>query len=57
MLAGAAVHGAGFGDGLDQVLVVGVPPAPPADFWLTAAGDHGPGAQVPVRGGSTRAPS
>lgn len=48
VFAGGAVHGAGLGDGLDQVLVVGIPPAPPADFWLTAAGDHSPCGLVPM---------
>lgn len=45
----ARVQGTGLGDGGDQVLVVGVAPAPPADLWLAAAGDHGPVAQVPAR--------
>ena len=40
MFAGAAVHGAGLGDGLDQVFVISVPPAPPADLRLAATGDH-----------------
>lgn len=48
---GASVHGAGLGDGLDQVLVVGVPPAPPADLGLAAAGDDGPRRLVPGGGG------
>lgn len=48
MFAAAAVHGAGLGDGLHQVLVVGIPPSPPADFWLAAAGDHSTGALVPA---------
>lgn len=54
MFAAAAVHGAGLGDGLHQVLVVGIPPSPPADFWLAAAGDHSAGALVPAWGGEKK---
>lgn len=47
-LAAGAVDGAGLGDGLDQVLIVCVPPAPPADLRLATAGDHGTAAMVPA---------
>lgn len=53
VFVGAAVHSAGLGDGLDQVLIVCVPPAPPADLWLAAAGNHSPRGLVPI-GGATR---
>ena len=46
-LGADAVGGAGLGDGLHQVLVVGVPPAPPAHLRLAAAGDHRPRVLVP----------
>lgn len=52
VLAGAAVHRAGLGDGLDQVLVVGVAPPPPADLRLAAAGDHCARALVPGERGA-----
>ena len=45
----AAVQPAGLGDGGDQVLVVSVSPAPPADLGLAAAGDHRPVPLVPGR--------
>lgn len=54
VFAGAAVHGARLGDGLDQVLIVGVPPAPPADLWLATAGDHSPCGLVPTWRGDRR---
>lgn len=44
---GAAVHGTGSGYGLHQVLIICVPPAPPAYFRLTAASNHCPCALVP----------
>lgn len=47
VFAGAVVHSTGPGDGLDQVLVVCIPPAPPTDLRLAAAGDHSPSALVP----------
>ena len=50
VFAGAAVHGAGLGDGLDQVLIICVPPAPPADLWLAAAGNHSSRGLVPATG-------
>lgn len=50
VFAGAAVHGARLGYGLDQVLVVRVPPAPPADLWLAAARNHSPRGLVPMWG-------
>lgn len=40
------VQGTGFGDGRDQVLIIGIAPAPPADLRLAAAGDCSPVAQV-----------
>lgn len=49
VLSGAAVHRARLGDGLDEVLVVRVPPAPPAHLRLAAAGDDGPRGLVPAR--------
>lgn len=48
VFVGAAVHSAGFGNGLDQVLIISIPPAPPADLWLAASGNHSPCAQVPI---------
>ena len=47
------VHLAGLGDGGHQVLVLRVPPAPPADLWLAAAGDDRPVLLVPVGGGGS----
>lgn len=47
---GSGVGGTSFGYGLHQVLIVGIPPAPPADLWLSAAGNDGSVALVPVRG-------
>lgn len=35
---------------LHQVLIVSIPPAPPADLWLSTAGNDGSVALVPVRG-------
>lgn len=42
----SGVQGTGFGNGCHQVLVVSVPPAPPADLGLAAACDHRPVAHV-----------
>ena len=47
MLAADAVHSACLGDGLHQVLVVCIPPAPPAHLRLAAASDHRPRGHVP----------
>lgn len=51
VFAGAAIDSARLGDGLDQVLIVSIPPAPPADLWLATASDHSPRGLVPVCGG------
>lgn len=40
------VQGTGFSDGRDQVLIISIAPAPPADLRLAAAGDGCPIAQV-----------
>lgn len=42
----ARVQCTGFGNRRHQILVVGVSPAPPADFGLAAARDHRPVAHV-----------
>ena len=46
---GPGVHETGLSDGCYQVLVLCVPPAPPADLWLAAASDHRPVPLVPGR--------
>lgn len=48
VFAGAAIDSARLGNGLDQVLIVSVSPAPPADLWLATACDHGPRGLVPA---------
>ncbi len=40
-------HLTGLGDGRHQVFIICVPPAPPADLRLAAAGDHCPVLLVP----------
>lgn len=50
MFSGAAVDGARLGNGLDQVFVVCIPPAPPTHLRLAAAGDDRPRGLVPARG-------
>lgn len=40
-------HLTGLGDGCHQVLIICVPPAPPADLRLAATGDHCPVLLVP----------
>lgn len=44
---GSCIHLTGLGDGCHQVLIIGVPPAPPADLGLAATGDHCPVLLVP----------
>lgn len=45
----SGVQGAGFGNRCHQILVVSIPPAPPADFGLAAACDHRPVTHVPAK--------
>lgn len=40
MFNSCRVHGAGFSDGLHQVLIVCIPPAPPAHLGLPTPTDH-----------------
>lgn len=47
---GSGVRGTSSGYRLHQVLIVSVPPAPPADLWLSAAGNDGSVALVPAQG-------
>lgn len=47
MFLGAAVHGARLSDGLDEVFVICIPPAPPAHLWLPTTGNHCPRCLVP----------
>lgn len=49
VLSGAAVDGARLGYGLDEVFVVGVPPAPPAHLGLATAGNDRPRRLVPAQ--------
>lgn len=51
------VQGTGFSDGCDQVLVVSIAPAPPADLGLAAAGNGSPVAQVSDKTEETITPS
>lgn len=53
----SGVGGTGFGYWLHQVLVISIPPAPPADLGLSTAGNDSSIALVPVREQDTTVPS